>query len=81
MVGEEIASRFQLAEGLAEVDDVDAIAGIEDERLHLGIPTLGLVSEMNARFQQFLNANANHNFPLLKARHFGRTIPRNTGLI
>jgi hypothetical protein len=41
---------------------VDAVASIEDERLHLGIPPFGLVPEMNARLQQFLNANTNHNF-------------------
>ncbi len=52
---------------LAQVDDVNAVARVEDERLHLGVPTLRLVSEMDARLQQFLNANANHNFPLVES--------------
>ena len=48
-----------------------------------GIPTFGLVSEMNACIQQFFNSNTNHNFPLVRDRsqRFERTIPRNTGLI
>jgi len=81
--GQKVARRFELAERLAEVDDVDAVARVEDKRLHLGIPPLGLVPEMNARFQQFLNANTYHNFPLVKspAASAIRTIPRNTGLI
>ena len=41
----------QAGECLAEVDDMNAVAGIEDERLHLGVPTLGLMSEMDACFQ------------------------------
>ena len=63
--GQEIARRFELRERLAEVNDVNAVARVEDERLHLGVPTLRLVSEMDARFQQFFNANTNHNFPLV----------------
>jgi hypothetical protein len=35
---------------------------------------------MNARFQQFLNANADHNFPLVETLEFSQGIPRNTGL-
>jgi hypothetical protein len=48
---------------------VDAVARVEDERFHLGIPALGLVSEMNASFQQFFYTDSNnitHNFPLVK---------------
>jgi hypothetical protein len=40
---------------------VNPVARVEDELLHLGIPTLGLVPEVNTRFQQFLDANAQHN--------------------
>ena len=64
---QKLASRFQLSERLAQVDDVNAVAGVEDELLHLGVPTLGLVSEMNAGFQQFLYTNTYHNFPLVKS--------------
>jgi hypothetical protein len=65
---QEVAGGFKLSEGFAEVDNVDAIAGIEDERLHLGIPPFGLVSEVDASIQQFLHANTDHRFPLLKDR-------------
>jgi len=37
---------------------VNAIARVEDERFHLGVPTPRLVSEMDARIQQFFNSNA-----------------------
>jgi len=37
---------------------------------------------MDARFQQFLYANTNHNFPLVKiAGNLPNDIPRNTGLV
>jgi hypothetical protein len=36
--------------------------------LHLGIPTLGLVPEIDTGFQQFLYANTKHSFPLVGAR-------------
>ena len=39
-----------------EIDDVDPVALTEDETLHLGIPTTGLMSEMDAGFQKFFNA-------------------------
>jgi hypothetical protein len=46
---------------------MDAVAGVEDEGLHLGVPTAGLMSEMNACVQQFLNANADHDFPFVRS--------------
>lgn len=36
---------------LLKVDNVDAVAFPEQEPLHFGIPTVGLVSEMDAGFQ------------------------------
>ena len=48
---EEIAGGFQLGERFAQVNDVDAVAGVEDERLHLRVPALGLMSEMDAGVQ------------------------------
>jgi hypothetical protein len=61
---------------------VNAITRVEDERLHLGIPTPRLMSEMDARIQQFFYTDTQHNFPLVKSPpDIGRTIPRNTGLI
>ena len=67
--GQKVARGFELRERLAEVNDVNAVARVEDERLHLGIPTLRLVSEMDARFQQFFYADAYHNFPLVETPH------------
>ena len=47
--------------GLLEVDDMDAVAGAENERAHLGVPTAGLVAEMDAGFQHLLHANVCHD--------------------
>jgi hypothetical protein len=41
--------------GLAEVDDVDAVALAEDVRLHLRVPALRLVAEVDACFEQVLH--------------------------
>jgi hypothetical protein len=46
---------------------MNAVARVEDERLHLGIPTLRLMSEMDACFQQLFYTDADHNFPLVKS--------------
>ena len=54
-LADEILCLAVMLDGLAEVEDVDARALAEDERLHLGIPTLGLVSEMHACFEQVLH--------------------------
>ena len=40
---------------LLQVDDVDAAALAEDERLHLGVPAPGLVAEVDAGLQQLLH--------------------------
>ena len=38
--------------GLGEIDDVDVIAGTEDVIRHFRIPSMGLVAEVNASFEQ-----------------------------
>jgi hypothetical protein len=43
--------------GLAQVDDVDAVPLAEDERLHLRVPALRLMAEMNAGLQQVLHSD------------------------
>jgi hypothetical protein len=59
---EKIASGLKLGRGFAQVDDVNPVAGIEDELLHLGVPTFGLVAKMDTGFQQFFYSNTNlHN--------------------
>src|SRR4051812_22387974 len=47
---DEIVGPLEHAGGLVEVDDVDAVAGAVDEAPHLGVPALGLVPEVHARF-------------------------------
>lgn len=39
---------------------MNPVTGIKDEGLHLGIPTFGLMSEMDARVQQFFYTNTKH---------------------
>jgi len=78
---QKITRGFQLIDGLAQINDVDSVAGIKDERLHLGVPPFGLVSKMHPGVQQFFNSDRDHSFPLVKSRPCGPAIPRNTGLI
>ena len=59
-LGEEVRRGVPEAEGLLEVDDVDAVAGPEDVLLHLGIPTLGLVSELGTGLEEFLHLDGSH---------------------
>ena len=61
-LAQETAGSVQLVKGLTEINDVNAVASVENERPHLGIPPLGLMPEMNTGIQQFLYANTNHNF-------------------
>jgi hypothetical protein len=37
--------------GFLEIDDVDPVARSVDELLHLGVPTMGLVAEVDSRFE------------------------------
>jgi hypothetical protein len=46
---------------------MNPVASFEDELLHLGIPSLGLMAEMDARVQQFFNTNTEHSFPFVKS--------------
>jgi hypothetical protein len=78
--GKKITRGFELSDRLAEVNDMNTVAGFKDEGLHLGIPTSGLMSKVDARFQQFFYANTDHNFPLVKSSLL-RTISRKTRLI
>ena len=49
---DEILRLLEQLDGLAQVDDVDAGTLAKDERLHLGVPALGLVAEVDACFEQ-----------------------------
>ncbi len=61
-----------LLQGLCEINDINPISLFEDETFHLRVPTMGLVPEMGARFEQLLNGYSCYavacavcqNFPL-----------------
>ncbi len=46
---------FEQLEGFLKIDDVDPVTFAKDVFLHLWIPALGLVPEVNAGFEQFLH--------------------------
>jgi len=48
---------LEQAIGLLEVDDVDPVALTEDVFLHLRVPTLGLVPEVDPRLEQLLHGD------------------------
>ena len=47
-----VQSRVQHGSGLGQVDDVDTVALAVDELCHPRVPTLSLVTEVNASFEQ-----------------------------
>jgi len=57
---EEVARRLQVLLGLLQVDDVDPRPAAVDEPLHLRVPPLRLVAEMDARLQQLPNQRHLH---------------------
>ena len=59
-----IGRLLELTDRLAQIDDVNLVALLEDERLHLRVPTLGLMAKVNAGFQQF-----GHQFGWLSIAH------------
>lgn len=56
-VAQEFASGLQLDGGLAQIDDIDAVPCVENELLHLRVPSAGLVSEVDACFEKFFNSD------------------------
>ena len=52
----------KLTDGLAEVENVDAVASAIDIALHLRVPAPGLVSKMHTGFQQLFHAELCHVF-------------------
>src|SRR6185312_5416644 len=45
---------------LCEIDDMDPVTYPEQVRLHLGVPTPGVVAEMDTRFQQLTHRELRH---------------------
>ena len=44
---------LELSHCFVQINDINLIALLKDERLHLRVPTLGLVSEMDTRLEKF----------------------------
>ena len=64
----ELLRELDLAQRLLQIDDVNAIALGENEPAHLGVPTTGLVTEVNARGEQLLEGRTGHAFVLMLSR-------------
>ena len=47
--------RFEALNRLLKIDDVNAVPFPEDVALHFGIPAIGLVAKMYARFKELLD--------------------------
>ena len=54
-ITDEIIRFFYLFDCLLKIDDVNPVSFREDELLHFGIPSAGLMSEMNTGFQELLH--------------------------
>jgi hypothetical protein len=48
--------------GLLEIDNVDAVPGAENVRLHLRIPAAGLVTEVHSGLQQLFHRTLAHAY-------------------
>ena len=57
-VTEERGGLVEHRDGLREIDDVDAVALVEDVTLHLRIPALGLVTEVQTGVKHVLEGNS-----------------------
>jgi hypothetical protein len=57
---EEIGRSVDLLDGFLDVEDVDLVLGAHDELLHLGVPALGLVTEMDSGFDEFGEDRCGH---------------------
>jgi hypothetical protein len=60
-VAEENGGFVNLLEGFLKVDDMDAVAGFENEPLHTGVPAAGLVTEMSSGFDEFCELLLGHD--------------------
>ena len=63
-VADERVRFVDLADGLLQVDDVDAVALGEDVLRHLRVPAAGLMTKVDASFEELLHGNDCHScFP------------------
>ena len=56
-LGDKLRRVLEQLERLLQVDDVNSVALAEDVFLHLRIPALGLMPEVNTRFEQLLHGD------------------------
>ena len=56
-VGDREQRLMQKRHGLGQIDDVDVVAGAVDERRHLRVPAMGLVTEMHASLKQLAHSD------------------------
>ncbi len=54
---------FEGIDRLLQIDNVDAVARRENERLHFGVPAAGLMTKMYPGFKQFANLGSEHRNP------------------
>src|SRR5207244_3251850 len=66
-VRRELLSVAEQLRRLREIDDVDPVPLAEDVRLHLRVPPLGLVAEVDARLEQILQRDAGQAASIKKA--------------
>src|SRR4029453_1283659 len=59
-IAEKSCRFLKLPNGLAEIDDIDRVSLLEDERLHLWIQTFCLVAKVNACFEEFGHQFSRH---------------------
>jgi hypothetical protein len=57
---DEAVGILEVTDGFLQVNDIDSIARAEDVRLHLGVPALGLMTEMDTGLQQLLHGDLGH---------------------
>jgi hypothetical protein len=74
-VSDELGGFLEELEGLLKIDDVDAVALTKDVLLHLGIPALRLVAEVDAGLQEFLHCDRRQIYLRLTFREL-EALPR-----
>ncbi len=62
---EKFTRDLELADGFAEVDDVNLIFLLKDKWFHLWVPAFGLVTKVDTRFEKFLHQFCGHIWLLL----------------
>jgi hypothetical protein len=59
-LAEECSRLLKLPDCLTEIDDLDGVPRLENERLHLRVPPLGLVTKMDTCLEKFRHQFSGH---------------------